>query len=112
MLLPNILTIEQWQHAINYFNGCCAVCGRPLENLFGDIKPAIDHWIPLTYKGNDNPGTVATNIVPLCHGDIGSCNLNKSNKMPGEWLNHRFGKYKAKKISKRIQDYFDSLAQE
>jgi hypothetical protein len=106
--LPNTLTEGQWQYALNYFNGGCAVCGSQLNDLSGKRTIAADHWIPLSYKGDDNPGTVATNIVPLCHG-VDGCNNSKNNTMPDVWLEWKFGKRKAKKIMKRIQDYFDSL---
>jgi len=75
-LMPNTFTTEEWQHALNYFCGCCAVCNRQLNDMFGEYRAAIDHWIPLSYKGDDNPGTVANNIVPLCHGS-GGCNNRK-----------------------------------
>lgn len=106
--LPHTLTAQEWQHALNYFNGCCAVCGRQLNDMFGEFKAAMDHWIPLSYKGDDNPGTVATNIVPLCHG-VDGCNNSKHNKLPDVWLKHKFSTRKANEIMKRIQDYFDSL---
>lgn len=106
--LPNTLTTEQVQHALNYFDGCCAVCGRQLNDMFGEFTAAADHWVPLSYKGDDNPGTAATNIVPLCHG-VGGCNNSKGAKMPDAWLKQQFGTRKANKIMKRIEVYFDSL---
>lgn len=98
------LTLEQWEYALNYFHGCCAVCGRQLKDLLGTHTAAQDHWQPLS-KGGD---TTALNIVPLCHG-LGGCNNKKSNKLPDEWLVAEFGKRKANKILKRIQEYFNSL---
>lgn len=106
--LPNALTADQWQHALNYFNGCCAVCGRQLNDMFGEFTASADHWIPLSYKGDDNPGTVATNIIPLCNG-ISGCNTSKNATMPRIWLEREFGKRKAKQIAARIQEYFDSI---
>jgi len=106
--LPNTLTPDQWQNALNYFNGCCAVCGRQLNDMFGEFTSAMDHWIPLSYKGDDNPGTVAQNIIPLCHG-IDGCNNRKKNIMPDIWLERQFGKRKAKKIMVRIQSYLECL---
>jgi hypothetical protein len=64
--------------------------------------------IPLTDPRPDNPGTVPTNIVPLCHG-VDGCNLSKSNGDPIEWLTSRYVPRKAKQILARIQAYFDSL---
>jgi len=103
---PNTLSTEQWQRALNYFNGCCAVCGRQLGDLFGDQKGSPDHWIPLSYDGDDNPGTVATNIVPLCHG-IDGCNNSKSDTMPDEWLAREFGNREGRQIGRRIEDFFE-----
>lgn len=104
--LPSGLTIQDWQRALDYFNGYCAVCGRQLKDLFGTHTAAADHWIPITYEGADNPGTVATNIVPLCHG-IDGCNNHKSAKLPDVWLKEQFGTRKANIILKRVEDYFE-----
>lgn len=102
--LPDTLTVDQWQAALEYFNGCCAVCGRPLYDLFGTHHAAQDHWIPISNP--DCPGTVATNIVPLCHGQEG-CNNSKSDSVASEWLEWKFGKKKAKEILARIGAYFE-----
>jgi len=95
---------DEWKTCLNYFESRCAVCGR-----FGGLWHfiAADHWIPLTSV--NCPGTIAKNIVPLCHGQ-GGCNNSKSNRDPNEWLEWKFGKRKAKVILKRIQEYFDGLA--
>ena len=105
--LPHTLTLEQWEHALDYFHGLCAVCHKDASNIF-KVKISIDHWIPLSYKGNDNPGSVVSNIIPLCCNQQG-CNGSKSSKMPNDWLQRKFGKRRAKIIAARIQDYFDSL---
>ena len=102
--LPDNFTKEQWQRALDYFNGCCAVCGRQLADLFGEHKSAADHWIPLTLESC--PGTVALNIVPLCQG-VNGCNQSKGNHNAEDWLTRKFGKRKAKQIMKRIDDYFE-----
>jgi len=102
--LPHDFTVADWRRALNYFHGCCAVCGRPLRDLFGTHKAAQDHWIPLSAP--DCPGTVATNIVPLCHG-IGGCNNRKNATMPDEWLQQQYGKRKAAAIAKRVAEYFE-----
>lgn len=101
--LPNTLTAQDWQTALDYFGGRCAVCGRP-PGLWHTI--AADHWIPLSSP--DCPGTVPENIVPLCHG-IDGCNNSKNDRDSREWLIEKFGERKAKQIQKRIQAYFDSL---
>lgn len=107
-LLPNTFTDFQWQNALNYFNGCCAVCERQLNDMFGAFAVSADHWIPLSYEGEDNPGSVADNIVPLCHG-VDGCNNSKKDIMPTIWLEQEFSKRKAKRIAARVQQYFDSL---
>lgn len=99
--LPSAFTGLDWQYALEYFNHCCAVCGRPLSGLFH--KVAADHWIPLSSP--DCPGTVVTNIVPLCHGQ-GGCNNSKADQNPEEWLVKRFGKRKAQHIVSEIGAYF------
>lgn len=101
--LPNTLTIEQMQFALEYFNYCCAVCGRQLLDLFGERKLALDHWIPLSFS--ECPGTTVANLVPLCHGKDG-CNNSKHDRDPQEWLISRFGKRKAHKILSNIETYF------
>ncbi len=106
--LPKGFTIEQWQYAINYFSGCCAMCGRQLNDLFGTHKAAMDHWIPIAYEGNDNPGTVAANIVPLCHG-AGGCNNSKNATMPDVWLRQHYTEKQARQIEKRIEEYFEHV---
>lgn len=97
--LPYDFTIEDWQKAQEYFNHCCAVCGRPPGNGFYLAK---DHWIPITKGG----GTTTDNIVPLCHaerGSSGGCNNTKHNRMPEVWLVERFGDEQAKAILEKIE---------
>lgn len=103
--LPNLFTLSDWERALSYFNGCCAVCGRQLKDLFGSLTAAADHWIPLSDTRSDNPGTVPTNILPLCHG-TNSCNLRKHTRDPIEFLETEFGKRRAREILKRIAAYF------
>lgn len=98
--LPDTLTPTQWQHALDYFNGCCAVCGRP-PGLFHTL--AADHWIPLSSP--DCPGTVAMNMIPLCHGQSG-CNNSKGDKPAQQWLEQGYGKRKARQILAHIEDFF------
>lgn len=103
--LPDDFTSEDWQIALGYFNGCCAVCGREPSELY---YIAADHWIPL--KSATCPGTVTTNIVPLCHskkGGTGSCNLTKKNRVAEKWLVDYHGEEKALEILERINAYFE-----
>ncbi len=97
---------NDWQRALDYFGGCCAVCGRP-PGLWH--KMAMDHWIPISSL--DCPGTIPLNIVPLCHG-AGGCNNSKSNKDALSWLVDQFGEHKAKKILTRIEAYFERVRQQ
>jgi len=100
-------TPEQWKAALQYFNHCCAICGRQLKDLFGTHTAAADHWIALSKGGS----TTAINILPLCHGEDG-CNNSKGNKDPVEWLIERFGKRKAKKKLAEIEAYFKWVRQQ
>ncbi len=109
--LPNALTVDEWEYALSYFNGCCAVCERQLNDLFGTHYASQDHWIPISYDGKDNPGHVVGNVVPLCHG-LGGCNNHKSAKMPDVWLTETYGKRKANEILARIQAYFDHVQEQ
>lgn len=97
----DVISHEQWQRALGYFYGCCAVCGRQMNDLFGDLVAASDHWVPLSKGGKSD----VTNIVPLCHGKSG-CNNSKKDKMPNRWLGGRYGKKKASEIRQCIEDYF------
>ncbi len=104
--LPNSYTLEHQQFALEYFNGCCAVCGRPFYDLFSERTMALDHWIPIS--SDDCPGTTPTNIVPLCHG-VDGCNTRKQARDPQEWLVSQFGKRKAREIMARVEQYFDAV---
>lgn len=106
--LPDTFTVDQWQFALAYFNYCCAVCGRQLNSMLEDVTFSADHWIPLANA--KCPGTVATNMVPLCHG-AGGCNTSKNAQDPEAWLLRRFGKRRAKAISMRIQEYFALISE-
>lgn len=103
--LPALWNNADWLNCLEYWHNACAVCGGQLRDLFGNVEPHREHWIPLDYKGDDNPGTVPGNMLPLCS----PCNLSKGSKMPEEWLYERYNRRKAKEILTRIQTYFDSL---
>jgi hypothetical protein len=102
--LPDTWTQEQLTFMLDYWHHACAVCGNP-KGLFWTL--AHDHWIAITSP--DCPGTVATNMIPLCHGD-GGCNNSKKATDPHEWLLRRFGPKKAAKIEKAIAVYFAQVA--
>lgn len=103
MNLPSAFTENDWQRALEYFSGCCAVCGRP-PGLFHTL--AMDHWIPISSP--DCPGTIPANIIPLCHG-IDGCNNSKNRNDPVIWLTKTFSKRRAKEILTNIANYFSSL---
>lgn len=102
--LPDTFTTAQWVACLEYFNYCCAVCGNQLRDLFGNV-PHADHWIPISYEGDANPGTVAENMICLCS----SCNHSKSAKLPDAWLRETYGTRKANEILVRVNAYFESV---
>lgn len=104
--LPYCFSGDDWQRSLDYFQNHCAACGRP-RGLWHTLAP--DHWIPISSPLC--PGTVPTNMIPLCHGTDG-CNNSKCGKLPEQWLVDRFGARKAKQILKRINDYFDWVRQQ
>lgn len=55
------LTPEEWDALVAAFDGCCAYCGRPWEE--------IDHIVPVSAGG----GLTADNVLPAC----GACNVAK-----------------------------------
>jgi hypothetical protein len=89
------LTPERWEHCLNYWHHRCAACGSQ------DIPLHMDHFVPKA--STVFPGTIATNIIPLC----ASCNTDKLNKDPYLWLIKRLGKAGADRKMREILDYFD-----
>lgn len=102
--LPDTFTHEQWLTCLEYHHYCCAVCGKQLRDLLGEIEPNADHWIPL--NSDKCPGTIATNMICLCN----SCNSSKNATMPDIWLKDRYGTRKANEILKRVQVYFEFIS--
>lgn len=103
--LPFNWTDKHWQVCLEYWHYCCAICGAQLRDLFGKVAPNADHWIPLSYKGADNPGTVVTNMICLCP----SCNFSKHDDLPADWINRKYGKRKATEILTRVAAYFEYM---
>ena len=109
--LPLQFTVSDWRRALDYFEHRCAVCGRQADMW---TFLARDHWIPITNTAC--PGTIPTNIVPLCHAKAGTptgtpcCNQSKFNHHPMEWLIDRFGSRRANEIARRIEQYFASIS--
>lgn len=100
---PDTFTNQEWLNCLEYFHYTCAVCGNQLRDLFGNIEPHADHWIPLSHP--DCTGTIAANMVCLCS----NCNLSKKDKVAITWLIEKYGKRKAREVEKRVMDYFSSL---
>lgn len=98
--LPDTFTVADWQHAIRYFHGQCAVCYRFPRS---GSTLTMDHWIPLSSP--DCPGTVPNNILPLCK----QCNSSKSSKPPLVWLNERYEPEEAAYIVGHISRYLCSV---
>ena len=88
--LPNTLTSEQWEDCLVYWEHKCANCATT-EMI------ETDHWIPISYKGVDNPGTVAGNIIPLCV----NCNRSKRIKLPKEWASNE--------LIEQVKEYFNHV---
>jgi hypothetical protein len=60
----------------------------------------------MSYRGEDNPGTVPTNILPLCHG-VRGCNNEKFNRNPAVWLVEKLGQEAAERKLAEIEAYFE-----
>lgn len=101
--LPYTLTDAHIAFAVDYFHGCCACCGRQLNDLFNTHRMALDHWIPV--NAEDCPGTIPTNMLPLCHG-VNGCNTRKQDKRPEDFLREYFTPAQAAIIEARVQAYF------
>lgn len=107
--LPHTFNRTDLKFMLQYWHFCCAICGREDGGLWHRI--ASDHWLPLGREGC--PGTIATNMLPLCHNKkltenlgIASCNVGKRNREPIGWLIEKLGPSKAKKKLKEIEQYF------
>lgn len=110
--LPNAFTEQDWLRAVDYFGGCCAVCGRKPDKW---TVLSADHWISIADPRLDNPGTVAWNIIPLCHCrkyGVAGCNNSKRSADPIRWLIRRLGEYKAEQKLAEIAAYFNWVRQQ
>lgn len=97
--LPDTLSHAVWLRLMAYWGDKCAVCGRP-AGLWHHITQ--DHWIPMA--DTSCPGTVPSNIVPLCHG-VGGCNNSKNDRPADLWLLGRLGKTKGRRKLREITQY-------
>lgn len=108
--LPNTLTREQWQQCLDYWDNSCCICGR--KSVPDELSIAQEHWIALADKRENNPGTVAVNILPMCHHNnnkhhnVSGCNNSKRVSDPIEWLKRRLENDKAQEKLKEIEAYF------
>lgn len=103
--LANDFTEEDEAFALDYFDYSCAVCGRICTD--DDLTILVmDHWVPIFAP--ESPGTIPSNVVPLCHG-VGGCNNSKGDLAPHEWLAWKFGEPKARKIAAKIHAFFDEV---
>lgn len=98
---------EYASFAFQYWHYACAICET--ENGMWHVI-ALDHWIPIA--SDRCPGTISTNIVPLCHAIKDApprtpcCNQSKGAKDPMLWLTEKLGSRKAKAKLKEIEAFF------
>lgn len=108
--LPFQFKDADWQRCLSYWNNRCAICGREISETHLLAK---DHWIPMYDDRSDNPGTVPTNIIPVCHGrreaKCSGCNESKWRFDPETWIRSQYPPDEADAIIKRILDYFEWL---
>jgi hypothetical protein len=117
--LPFDFTEDDAAFAFAYTNATCIVCGVE-EGLWNTL--ALDHWWPIAGKDQPSLGTVAGNIIVLCHvgghrkagkiAEIGGCNNSKGNRHPEEWLLTKLGAKKGKKKLKEIQQFLKTATAE
>lgn len=103
--LPDTFTAEQRLFMLQYWGYACAICGNQ-EGFVWTL--ADDHWVPISHPAC--PGTVATNMIPLCHGQ-GGCNNAKHDTDPHTWLLQRFDPRKVARIEKAIATYVVIVAE-
>jgi hypothetical protein len=97
-ILLNLPDKNDWQKCLGYWGHRCAVCGcNPDE--YNPLQQ--DHWVPRCME--ICPGTIVTNIVPLCK----LCNSSKSGGDPYSWLVSKLGKREADRKMREVLDYFD-----
>lgn len=104
--LPVNFSTREWEIAQTYWAHRCAICDRP-RGLWHTLSQ--DHWIPLTDP--HCPGTIPTNILPLCYGTDG-CNNSKGKKTPEFWLIEKLGKRKARLKLEEIHTYFGWIGEQ
>lgn len=88
--LPAIFTVKEWADTKEYFNNCCAYCGK-------EKSLTQDHFYPLS-KGGEY---ARINIVPACR----NCNSSKGVKLFSEW--YPTSTLYSKKREKMIANYLN-----
>ncbi len=101
--LPCTFTTDDWKYTLEYWYYTCAICGAQ-DGLLHML--AQEHWIALSHP--HSPGTVATNMLPLCDGTFG-CNQRKGKKDGWTFLVERLGPRKAKAKLREIDAYFAAV---
>lgn len=100
--LPRSLTKQQRRAAHIYFDNFCAICGDELAAQNVKLTKMLDHWIPVSDLRPDNPGTVPTNMIPMCR----KCNSSKRNRDAIEWVKWKFEEPEASMVLLRVEEYF------
>lgn len=92
--------------ALHYFNGKCVYCERLLTRQYGfNNSLEWEHYYSIAEQQREDDELIIDgslqNRVPSCR----SCNRNKSDSNPEEWIRRRFPD-KAEGIIENIQMYF------
>lgn len=82
--------------ALAHFGGACAACCIPVVK---SVNLHWDHWVPLIAE--DSPGTVPSNMVPLC----AKCNSSKEAIRPADWAVRRFGQVVGCEVLRRVENF-------
>ena len=67
----NRLPAEQFYYIKQYFNNCCAYCGKT------NVKLTQEHFVPVSKGGK----TSVKNIIPVCK----ECNASRGHKKFFKW---------------------------
>jgi hypothetical protein len=94
----NLPDPNDWENCLVYWENRCAICGASPSPESALVQ---DHWVPRSL--NICPGTIVTNIIPLCS----LCNSTKLNIDGYFWMVEKLGKSFADQKMREILDYFD-----
>jgi hypothetical protein len=103
--LPDTFSDIEYTYMMDYWQGRCAVCGR---QACAGLIIVSDHWIALSDERPDHPGTVAYNMLPLCHGTkrgMHGCNNRKWKLDAIQWIFSQHDERLAQAIIDRINEY-------